>query len=252
MPAVSSVVMPEFERRSTDAARVRVVVLGALARQRLTAPLSLGAGLLAWPARRSRWRRPWLGCRRMAPIPCRPRRAPRRTRQRSAFRDDCAFCRRSFAPPRGVWRRGTQPRLFRTRSTGFLSAERSDAHSPPPRPRTFFLTVHRVERDDAVRNAEFFQKLLRCRNFVGFLVDFDMRQHQRRVGGEGAEYLLRPDVVEGVKTSLENLAVERQSANAGNRFVIVQLRGVIPKGLLDIFRSQPLRNETDRSVRGRF
>src|SRR5450756_2041319 len=60
MPAVSSVVMPEFERRSTDAARVRVVVLGALARQRLTAPLSLGAGLLAWPARRSRWRRPWL------------------------------------------------------------------------------------------------------------------------------------------------------------------------------------------------
>src|SRR5450756_2261871 len=64
MPAVSSVVMPEFERRSTDAARVRVVVLGALARQRLTAPLSLGAGLLAWPARRSRWRRPWLGCRR--------------------------------------------------------------------------------------------------------------------------------------------------------------------------------------------
>src|SRR5450759_581692 len=66
MPAVSSVVMPEFERRSTDAARVRVVVLGlgALARQRLTAPLSLGAGLLAWPARRSRWPRPWLGCRR--------------------------------------------------------------------------------------------------------------------------------------------------------------------------------------------
>ena len=110
--------------------------------------------------------------------------------------------------------------------------------------------MHRVERDDAVRNAEFFQKLLRRRNFVGFLVDFDMRQ--RRVGGEGAEYLLRPDVVEGVKTSLENLAVERQSANAGNRFVIVQLRGVIPKGLLDILRSQPLQNETDRSVRGRF
>src|ERR1019366_2652671 len=40
---------------------------------------------------------------------------------RSAFRDDCAFCRRSFAPPRGVWRRGTQPRRFCTRSTGFLS-----------------------------------------------------------------------------------------------------------------------------------
>src|ERR1019366_31648 len=70
MPAVSSVVMPEFERRSTDATRVRVVVLGALARQRLTAPLSLGAGLLAWPARRSRWRRPWLGCRH---VPLGPR-----------------------------------------------------------------------------------------------------------------------------------------------------------------------------------
>jgi len=53
MPAVSLVVMPEFERRSTAAAPVRVVVLGTLCRQRLTAPLSLGAWLLAWPARRT-------------------------------------------------------------------------------------------------------------------------------------------------------------------------------------------------------
>ena len=63
MPAVSLVVMPEFERRSTAAAPVRVVVLGTLCRQRLTAPLSLGAWLLAWPARRTRWRRRWLGSR---------------------------------------------------------------------------------------------------------------------------------------------------------------------------------------------
>ena len=64
MPAVSLVVMPEFERRSTAAAPVRVVVLGTLCRQRLTAPLSLGAWLLAWPARRTRWRCRWLGSRR--------------------------------------------------------------------------------------------------------------------------------------------------------------------------------------------
>ena len=64
MPAVSLVVMPEFERRSTGCHTVRVVVLGTLCRQRLTAPLSLGAWLLAWPARRTRWRRRWLGSRR--------------------------------------------------------------------------------------------------------------------------------------------------------------------------------------------
>ena len=70
--------------------------------------------------------------------------------------------------------------------------------------------MHGVERDDAVCKIDFRKKLLRRRNLVGFLVDFDMRQHERRVGGESAQNLPRFGVVEGVETVLERLAVERQ------------------------------------------
>jgi hypothetical protein len=85
--------------------------------------------------------------------------------------------------------------------------------------------VHGVERDDAVCKIDFLKKFLRRRNLVGFLVDFDMRQHKRAVGGEGAQNLPRLGVVEGVEAFLERLAVERQSANAGNGLVIIEIAG---------------------------
>ena len=49
--------------------------------------------------------------------------------------------------------------------------------------------MHGVERDDAIRNIDVRKQFLRRRNLVGLLVDLDMRQHERRVGGEGAENL---------------------------------------------------------------
>jgi len=85
--------------------------------------------------------------------------------------------------------------------------------------------MHGVERDDAVCKIDFLKKILRRRNLVGFLVDFDMRQHKRAVGGEGAQNLPRLGVGEGVEAFLERLAVERQSANAGNGLVIVDISG---------------------------
>ncbi len=111
--------------------------------------------------------------------------------------------------------------------------------------------MHGVERDDAVCKIDFRKKLLRRGNLVGFLVDFDMRQHERRVGGESAQNLPRFGVVEGVETVLERLAVERQSANSGNRLVIVEIAGVIAKSRFDVAGFQPVQNETDRRVRGR-
>ena len=47
--------------------------------------------------------------------------------------------------------------------------------------------MHRVARDDMACHVEFFQQLLDRRDFIGFVVDFDMRQHQRRVDSERAE-----------------------------------------------------------------
>jgi len=114
-----------------------------------------------------------------------------------------------------------------------------------------FLAAHGVQRHDAVRKIEFREKLLRRLDFVGFLVDFEMRQHQRRIGGEGAQNLPRLGVVEGVETSLERVAVERQGANAGYGRGVVASAGVIAKSRLDVGGFQALQNETDRRVRGR-
>lgn len=101
-----------------------------------------------------------------------------------------------------------------------------------------------------IRNVEFFQQFLYRRDLVGFFVDLDMRQNQRRAGSERAEHLFRACVVEGVKTAFEHLAVERQSAHARNRFAAVQVCGMFAKSLLDILRLQPLQNETDRRMGG--
>ena len=100
--------------------------------------------------------------------------------------------------------------------------------------------MHGVERDDAVCKIDFRKKLLCRRNLVGFLVDFDMRQHERCVGGESAQNLPRFGVVEGVETVLERLAVERQSANSGNRLVIVEIAGVVAKSRFDVAGFQPV------------
>ena len=75
-----------------------------------------------------------------------------------------------------------------------------------------------------------------------------MRQHKRAVGGEGAQNLPRLGVVEGVEAFLERLAVERQSANAGNGLVIVEIVGVIAKSRFDVAGFQPVQDETDRRV----
>ena len=67
--------------------------------------------------------------------------------------------------------------------------------------------MHRVERDDMARDIKLFQQFLHRRYLVGFFVNLDMRQHQRRIGGKSAEYLSRLGIVEGVKTASERLAM---------------------------------------------
>ena len=71
--------------------------------------------------------------------------------------------------------------------------------------------MHCVARDDMARHVEFFQQLLHGRDFVGFFIDFDMRQHQRRVDCERAEHLFCLGVVEAIKAAFERLAVKRDN-----------------------------------------
>ncbi len=66
--------------------------------------------------------------------------------------------------------------------------------------------MHRVAGDDMACHVEFFQQLLDGGDFVGLLVDLEMRKDQRSIGGQGAENLFCLDVVEAIETSPEHLA----------------------------------------------
>ena len=111
--------------------------------------------------------------------------------------------------------------------------------------------MHGVKGDDIVFDVELLQQFLRRRYLVGFFVNFDMRQHQRRIGAKSTEDLSGLGILEGVETTLERLAIERHHARASGRFAAVEVCGVFTKDLLDILRVQALQNITDRRVGGR-
>ncbi len=110
--------------------------------------------------------------------------------------------------------------------------------------------MHRVAGDDMARHVEFLQQLLHGGDFVGLLVDLDMRQHQRRVDRERAEHLSCLDVVEAVETALERLAIKRHDARARTRGGKVQVGGMFAKYLFNIHRPQPLQNVPDGGMSG--
>jgi len=111
--------------------------------------------------------------------------------------------------------------------------------------------MHGVTGDDMPGHVEFLQQLLHGGDLVGFFIDFDMSQNQRRIDRERAEHLPCLDVVEGVETGLERLAVERNDARLGACRGQVQVRGVLAKDLLDIRRAEPLQDIADGRVRRR-
>src|SRR5450756_2253257 len=80
--------------------------------------------------------------------------------------------------------------------------------------------MHRIARDDMARHVEFFQQFLHGRDFVGFFVDVDMRQYQRRVDGERAEHLFCLGVVEAIETmsALPSNAITRAPGPAASTF----------------------------------
>ena len=77
--------------------------------------------------------------------------------------------------------------------------------------------MHRVARDDMTGHVEFLQQLFHGGDFVGFLVDLNMRQHERRIDGKRVEHLFRLDVIEVIETALERLAIERHDTRAGTQ-----------------------------------
>jgi len=113
------------------------------------------------------------------------------------------------------------------------------------------LTVHGVASDDAPGHVEFLQQLLHGRDFVGFLVDFDVSEHQRRIDGERAEHLFGLGVVEIVEAALQRLAVERDDAGLGPIGREIEVRAVFAKRPFDIGGVEPLQDIADGRMRRR-
>ena len=68
--------------------------------------------------------------------------------------------------------------------------------------------------DAAGGDTGFGEQRLRRRDFVGFLCDVDMRQHERRVGGERAQHLGCDTIVEAVEAAAQRLAIQGNGARA--------------------------------------
>ena len=115
----------------------------------------------------------------------------------------------------------------------------------------FFLTVHGVASDDVSGHVVFGQQLLHRRDFVGFLIDFDVREHQRRIDRERAEHLFGFGVVEIVEAALQRLAVERDDAGRVAIGCEIEVRAVFAKRLFDIRGLEPLQNIADGRMRRR-
>ena len=102
--------------------------------------------------------------------------------------------------------------------------------------------------DDALLDAEFGQKRLRRRDFVGFLGDVDMGEDEGGFGGEGAQDLGGGAVVEIVEAAAQHLAVERDAAPSGRTARRLKPRGMAAEYRLDRSRIEPLEDITDRRV----
>ena len=73
--------------------------------------------------------------------------------------------------------------------------------------------MHGIEGNDAVRDIEFAEQLLRGGDFVGLFLDIDVRQDQTGFDVEGVQHLGRLAIVEIVEASSECLAIDRDDAS---------------------------------------
>src|ERR1700745_4503538 len=71
------------------------------------------------------------------------------------------------------------------------------------------LTMHGIDRDHRVGQRKRAEQTLDRRNFIGLFVAVEMRQHQSRVGSEGAEYVRGAAVEKVVEASPQGLAIDR-------------------------------------------
>src|SRR5215469_15857095 len=110
--------------------------------------------------------------------------------------------------------------------------------------------MHGIEGDNAVRDMEFAEQLLRGGDFVGLFRDIDVRQDETGLDVEGVQQLGCLAVGEIVEASSERLAIDRDdpSRRIGNG--AAQAGGVLAEDLLDGLGFKALENVSNRGMGG--
>ena len=111
--------------------------------------------------------------------------------------------------------------------------------------------MHRVGGGDVTSQAQLRQQLLHREDFVGFFLDFDVREHQSGIDGECAEQLLGLGVGETVEAALQRLAVERDDARVRALGPAIEVGGVFAEDLFDLLGAESVQDIADGRMSGR-
>ena len=111
----------------------------------------------------------------------------------------------------------------------------------------FFLAVHGVKRDHPSGEIEFGKQRLGGRDFVGFIVDLDVRDGERGLNGKSAEDLFGSTIVETIEASAQNFTVDRQNPALTRRICSrsAQICRMGPERRLDTGRIKTAQNRAD-------
>ena len=101
--------------------------------------------------------------------------------------------------------------------------------------------MHGIKGNDAVRDIEFAEQLLRGGDFVGLFLDIDVCQDETGFDVEGVQHLGRLAIGEIVEASSECLAVDRDDASRRIGNGAAQTSGVLAENLLTAWGSRPWR-----------
>ena len=110
--------------------------------------------------------------------------------------------------------------------------------------------MHGIERDDAVRDMEFAEQLLRGGDFVGLFRDIDVRQDETGFDVESVQHLGRLAVGEIVEASSECLAIDRDDTSCRIGNGAAQTSGMLAEDLLDGLGFNALENVSNRGMGG--
>src|SRR4051795_10268726 len=108
--------------------------------------------------------------------------------------------------------------------------------------------MHGVDGDQGAGQAEPAEQSLDGRNLVGFVVAIEVRQHQLRVGREGAENVRGAAVEKVVEAAPQRLAVDRHVTLSLEPGWVVQRGGMAGKRGLDGGSVELLQDAADRRV----